>query len=140
MLNPSTADGHRDDATIRRCVGFAKRWGYGGIWVANLYAWRARDPRELLAGRVGTEHLVGPGNDYVVGRLAQRADLTVMAWGAHPAGQRRDGFGVERDHRVTELLVEHARTLGVLGRTAGGHPVHPLRQPGSLQPAVIAGA
>jgi len=47
MLNPSRADALVDDPTIRRCVGFARRWGFAGIVVRNLYALRATDPREL---------------------------------------------------------------------------------------------
>ena len=30
-LNPSTADHKKDDPTIRRCVGFAKSWGFNGM-------------------------------------------------------------------------------------------------------------
>jgi hypothetical protein len=41
MLNPSTADGTTDDPTIRRCVGFAKRWRYDRLEVVNLFAHRA---------------------------------------------------------------------------------------------------
>jgi hypothetical protein len=47
MLNPSTADADVDDNTISKCIGFAKRWGHGGITVVNLYAWRATNPKEL---------------------------------------------------------------------------------------------
>src|SRR5579859_5937119 len=61
-LNPSTADESTDDATIRKCVGFAKRWGFGAIEVVNLFAYagvRSTDPRSLL----GVSDPVGPDND-----------------------------------------------------------------------------
>src|SRR5262245_19133112 len=59
MLNPSTADAEQDDPTIRRCVGFARSWGAGGIIVVNLFAFRASDPKALLRAA----DPVGPDND-----------------------------------------------------------------------------
>ncbi len=47
MHNPSKADADNDDPTIRRCIGYAKFWGYGGIYVGNLFPYRATDPNEL---------------------------------------------------------------------------------------------
>ena len=31
MLNPSCADEHIDNPSVRRCIGFAQRLGYGGL-------------------------------------------------------------------------------------------------------------
>ena len=36
-LNPSTADEEVDDPTIRRCINYAKNWGYGGFLMVNLF-------------------------------------------------------------------------------------------------------
>lgn len=49
MLNPSTADHTIDDPTIRRCCGFSRSWGYSGIFVVNLFAYRSPSPKDLLA-------------------------------------------------------------------------------------------
>lgn len=46
-LNPSTADETEDDPTIRRCINFAKTWGYGGLCMTNLFAYRATQPEDM---------------------------------------------------------------------------------------------
>lgn len=119
MLNPSTADGETDDATIRRCIGYTRAWGYGGLVVGNLFAWRATLPKDLPAGAKA----VGPDNDRWLTQLAHRAELTICAWGAHRRAAERAGD-------VIELL----RDLHVLKLTANGSPHHPLRLPADRFP------
>lgn len=58
-LNPSTADEEMDDPTIRKCINFAKGWGYGEIIMVNLFAFRSTDPSLLIRD----ENPVGPDND-----------------------------------------------------------------------------
>ena len=78
MLNPSTADGLEDDPTIKKCVGFARRWGFQGLEVANLYAWRATKPEEMRRA----DDPIGPDNNKALRKNLRRADLAVCAWGA----------------------------------------------------------
>ena len=114
MLNPSTADEKADDPTIRRCIRFAQRAGYGALYVTNLFAYRATDPRRLLlAGDP-----VGERNDRWIERLASRAAFTVVAWGARDTGGR--------DRAVLRLLEGSATHIYALGYTADGSPRHPL--------------
>lgn len=99
MLNPSTADHLRLDPTCTRCAGFARREGFVGLTVANLYSLVATDPRELVrGGRVA----VGTGCDAVLDQLAGRAGAIVAAWGATP-GPRK----AERVATVLSILREH---------------------------------
>jgi hypothetical protein len=121
MLNPSTADAMKDDATIRRCIGFAKGWGFSRLLVGNLYAYRATDPKRLAkALQDPGMDAVGEGNDDFVLNDALMADRIVCAWGAHPVARLRAPVVLER------LAVVRKR-LGHLGLTEGGQPKHPLR-------------
>ncbi|NJL02400.1 MAG: DUF1643 domain-containing protein [Spirulinaceae cyanobacterium SM2_1_0] len=113
MLNPSTADASRDDATIRRCRGFAHAWGYGGLVVANLFAYRATRSRDLraVADPVGAE-----ANRYLQLAVLVTAH-TFAAWG-------NGGCWGGRDRAVQPWL--KTTPLYCLGQTKLGCPRHPL--------------
>lgn len=119
MLNPSTADAATDDATIRRCVFYARREGCGSIDVVNLFAYRATDPDRLVAAAAAGVHVVGPANLYHAMRAVCSADVVVAGWGANY--QRLPASPVAR------MLTSTQVRLSCLGVTAGGFPRHPGR-------------
>lgn len=124
MLNPSTADASVDDPTIRRCVAFAKAWGYGGIVVRNLYALRATNPEALLNYSGGDAY--GPRNDEFIG--SNIADCTIAAWGAHAATLAPNAVA------AIKVLQMCRPRLYCLGTNANGSPKHPLYVPSSRTP------
>lgn len=135
-LNPSTADATQDDPTIRRCIGYAKRWGYDGIIMANLYAWRATKPADLhhAQGPVGEFPVVGFGgtaenrNDIALTEAAMDAGLIVAAWGADPGPiQWRPAYVLD--------LLRRRGAVHALGLTKHGQPRHPLYMRGDAQPS-----
>jgi hypothetical protein len=115
MLNPSTASATKDDPTIRRCVGFAKLWGFSELRVVNLFAVRSTKPSGLRE----VEDPIGRGNDEFVTNEISEADLLVAAWGA------TGGF-IKRKREFLERFGHHAWMC--LGHTKAGHPKHPLYQ------------
>lgn len=117
MLNPSTADADHDDPTIRRCIGFARAWGFGRLEVVNLFAYRAPTPRELFSAT----DPVGTHNITTVQQVLRDASCVVLAWGNHGA---RAG-----DWRRTLLPFGWC-----LGLTTLGEPRHPLYVAGTAMP------
>jgi len=79
LFNPSTADSRKDDPTIRRLIGFAKSWGYGGIYVGNIYAYRSTDPKEIKK----VLNPIGPENMRCLLELTSKVEKVVYAWGNH---------------------------------------------------------
>lgn len=120
MLNPSTADALEDDRTIGRCVGFADSWGYDGIMVGNLYAYRSTDPKALN----GAYDPIGPENYRHIRAMSEEAALTVVAWG---------GYKAKSSHIDAALDAVKFRPLYCLGTTANGSPKHPLYLDGLTQ-------
>ena len=89
MLNPSTADIHNNDLTTIRCMNFAKKWGYGGLMIGNIYPFRAKRPKDLkrwLDEPCDTQFYVGYDNENYVIDMACKADLIVCAWGRNYEG------------------------------------------------------
>lgn len=125
MLNPSTADANEDDPTIRRCVGYAKAWGYDRLEVVNLFAWRATDPSEVLAMGGGAVDPVGVLNQDAIQHALNDADMVVCAWGAH-------GGHLDQDETVLGWIESYLDIndmevpIMALKRTKDGFPSHPL--------------
>jgi hypothetical protein len=121
MLNPSIANAEHDDPTVRRCMSFARFWGYGALSVVNLFAYRSPSPDAL---RRVTDP-VGPDNDAHLSLCLSHTDLTVVAWGNWGALR-------ERDRSFLAMLTSPAHCLGMTG---SGQPRHPLYVSGA-QPHV----
>ena len=127
-LNPSRADAGRDDATLRRLVGFASAWGYGSLLVLNLFA--RISPSPALLRRAADP--VGDGNDAWLQRALRGELTTAGAPIAAPAavwlGWGNRGAWRGRDRQVLALLQQLAPGLPrlVLGFTRQGQPRHPL--------------
>jgi len=121
MLNPSTADGEKDDPTIRRCVGFAKAWKFERLEVVNLFAYRATKPRDLLKLQNERGDIIGWQNSEIMDRAARDAGLIVCAWGANAAA-----FDPTGDHVETVRGWLRDKPMFALGFTQDGHPRHPL--------------
>lgn len=118
-LNPSTADATVNDNSFLRMVRFSQAWGYGGLIVTNLFAFRATDPRDMMAA----SDPVGEDNDYWIQTCSMDCALTVAGWGA-------GGKYMGRDVDVRRML----RAPHYLRLTKDGHPGHPLYLPASLRP------
>jgi hypothetical protein len=110
-LNPSTADEKNNDPTVRRCIRFAKDWGFGTLLLANLFALRSTNPIELY----NHKDPVGCSNDDILTLISASAKEVVFAWGT------KGGF-MDRD-QIIKKIYPNASCLGV---TKGGHPKHPL--------------
>lgn len=114
-LNPSTADGEKDDPTILKCTHFASSWGYGGFYMVNLFALRATDPKELKK----SADPIGPENDSYLLQMFGKSGLVLPIWGTK-------GIFMGRDRAVLEMLRLRRVDVFCLGQTKDGHPRHPL--------------
>ncbi len=128
LLNPSTATAETDDPTIRRCIGYARKWGYGGLIVVNLFALRSPNPETLYT----LDDPVGPENkeywdkaihearqDALYGEGPGYESPILCGWGTHGGHMNQD------DAALGWLEQRPARALA-LGVTKEKFPRHPL--------------
>lgn len=128
LLNPSTADELGPDPTIRRCIGYARAWGFGRLEIRNLFSYRSTDPRALYKADAPEGD---PKNLDGLVVAAARAGRSVCGWGVHGALRGRGATVAAALRQVTALF--H------LGLTKDGHPRHPLYLRGDIQPTLWRG-
>jgi hypothetical protein len=126
MLNPSKADAITDDPTIIRCIDFAKKWDFGGLYVCNLFACIATNPKDLFA----KQNPLGNENDVFIKKYADEVDIIVCAW-----GNRSIIKSILKEQTPFELLDFVKDKLYYLKLTKDGTtPRHPLYLKADLTP------
>ena len=118
-LNPSRADENSDDPTIRRCINFAKTWGFGGFRIVNLFAFCSHDPQELFKAK----DPVGVKNDRILKKYISTEEDTILIWGNH-------GNFLKRNEKVLKLIKKPL----CLKINKNGAPAHPLYLKSTLKP------
>lgn len=125
MLNPSKADAEVDDPTIRRCVSFGKLWGYGGIRVVNLFAYRATNPKDVDKFSAVSEPGDPSRNDrFILDAIRRSPAISVAAW-----GNNANTIQQSRVCEVLRMVKAEKLTLMCFGLTSKRQPRHPLYQP-----------
>ena len=116
-LNPSTANEDSDDPTIRRVKKFASEWGYGGVYMMNLFGIVSSDPSVLLTA----DNPIGDNNEYLE-HISRKCSKVIFAWGA---------FQVNGRDKVVADMFPDAYAL-LLNKN--GSPRHPLYVPANVTP------
>ncbi|MGO0305087.1 DUF1643 domain-containing protein [Endozoicomonas acroporae] len=122
-LNPSTADETEDDPTIRRCINYAKDWGYGGLCMVNLFAFRATEPNDMK----NAIDPIGPENDEWLKNLSKDAGIIIGAWGNHGSFMNR-----------AKAVINMIPNIKCLKQNFGGEPAHPLYQKKTARPIAMS--
>ena len=127
-LNPSTADEVDNDPTIRKCIKYAKDWGYGALVMLNVYAYRSTDWKALKTAN----DPYGKDNDAWLMKVYPHVEKFVACWGNHVKDVgKSDGYMADYISAYIEDRVGDKLTL--LAETKQGQPWHPLYLSGSLR-------
>lgn len=116
-LNPSTANESSDDPTIRRVKKFASDWGYGGVYMMNLFAFVTPYPEQLSK----CEDSLGD-NDGWLEKISEKCERIIFAWGSFQEAR-------ERAIEVLHKFEGYALVINL-----DGSPRHPLYVRGDVEP------
>lgn len=133
MLNPSRAGAQDDDPTVRKCIGFAQRLGWGGFYIVNLYAYIATKPADLKSAHWPSG---GARADEVIDRTLTIVEATsgpvICAWGSHAKG-------MSRPLEILAMIKRHGLQPQALAINSDGTPAHPLMLPYTCTPIAFGG-
>lgn len=117
-VNPSTADASENDATVRKWIGFTKRWGASRFIVGNVFAFRSKDVKRLAY----EGNPWGDDNYFHVDQIMAQADILVPCWGSRIKLPKKLHKSLDR---FAERFDGYGKPVMVFGRTASGDPTHP---------------
>jgi len=126
-LNPSRAGAALEDTdhTITKEIEFARRWGWSGFWMTNLFTCIETYSAKLK--NLSFETAVGAYGGAVLQAVIPLAPEIVVCWGANVPKHKTHRISAVCE-MIRVLKRPEARVL-CFGLSKGGHPVHPLYLP-----------
>jgi len=114
LCNPSTATAFANDPTVTRMMNFARGWGYRDFVMGNIAAFRATEPKDMLAAA----DPLGPLNTEIAQCILRESKGVLVGWGTN-------GAQVRTDLRLMDAIGSHPNVFH-LGLNRNGSPKHPL--------------
>lgn len=118
-LNPSTANETKSDNTVTRCVNFAASWGFGGMYMMNLFAYVSTNPDELITSGEPIDE-----NNFYLYQIAAECQTIIFAWGAS-FKQHQNRMNKVKKMFPGAYCIKISKT---------GEPCHPLYMNSKLKP------
>lgn len=122
-LNPSTANENEPDPTITRVIGFAKDWGFGKVYMMNLFPYVTAYPEKLI--ECDKKHL--DYNDYIISQIGPKCATIIFAWG---------NFKQAIPERTLKFIKMFPRAEALI-INKNGSPRHPLYVKGDVKPVLF---
>lgn len=119
MINPSLANGEKNDPTMTKVDGFCIRMGASKVVVWNPFALIAKDVHDLRTA----PDPIGPENDAHIAQAVRGAAIHIVAWG--PLSKLPKPLR-NRWRSVVNVLDGAGAKPMCWGTALDGHPRHPL--------------
>lgn len=117
-LNPSRANETRIDPTVGRVIQFSKDWGYGGVYMMNLFSLVSPYPKDLLT----CENPVQDNNRHLL-EVSRMCEQIIFSWGNFKESKERAAEVKKMFPKAKALLLNK-----------DGTPRHPLYVPSDVVP------
>ena len=108
MLNPSIANSKKNDPTIRKIISYSKSWGFGGVYVGNIYSNISPYPKDIRLIKFHREKK----NIESIKKMKEKTELSVFAWG--------------NNEKAPNWLKAIIKTPYYIELSKNGIPKHPL--------------
>ncbi len=108
-LNPSSANEYKDDPTIKRVQKMAYNWGYGGVYMLNLYPYITPHPKNLILNNKYFD-----ANEKWINIVNEKCKDIVFAWGSFKEAKNKSDRIISR-YKGLALKINN-----------DGSPRHPL--------------
>lgn len=111
-LNPSTANGYKNDQTISYLIKMCSALGYGGFYMMNCWAYISSKPENLKNNEMSDEW-----NNSAITVTASKCKDVIFAWGT---------FKIIKEKGRDKELEEMFPNAKCFGKNKDGSPFHPL--------------